>query len=33
MSFVIIDSRECEIINQLKNILGDKLDECVKIES
>lgn len=33
MSFVIIDSRESELIVQLKLILGDKLDEFVKIES
>ena len=33
MSFVIVDSRECELINQLKIILGDKMDESIKIES
>ena len=32
MSFVIIDSRECELMNQLKNILGPKFDETIKIE-
>ena len=33
MSFVIVDSRECELIHQLKIILGDKMDESIKIES
>ena len=33
MSFVIVDSRECELINQLKMILGDKMEESIKIES
>ena len=33
MSFVIVDSRECELIHQLKIILGDKMDEYIKIES
>ena len=33
MSCVIVDSRECELINQLKIILGDKMEESIKIES
>jgi Fanconi anemia group M protein len=32
MSFVIIDSRECELIVQLKLILGENLNETFKIE-
>jgi len=32
MSFVIIDSRESDIIENMKIILGEKLDDIVKIE-
>lgn len=32
MSFVIIDSRESEIILNIKSILGEKMDDVVKIE-
>jgi ERCC4-type nuclease len=32
MSFVIIDSRESDIIQNMKIILGEKLDDIVKIE-